>query len=1242
MRRRSPSASFYKLLLFALLVLILPTSVVLTHFSKYSLAVTSDATKSLLLDEANHTDAPPPQMQRWEVVQLTPRRAKSNYGGWRKGNSSEPYAIDSIILCRKGCCIDELRAVVRSLLEQTLIPTRMTVLHGCKDEGHTSELKKTVRTILGGEGSYGMWPEFVERRCQENLPECLLAHLEVETEKKGEGYVFALDSGMVLERTAIESMWLSLNLRSSSVKSIRALRYDEISLFRERERGEALAVRRVVAGKEDVRALPIMITLAGYRESLGQGFRSGAGPWSPFIDILSNGRFLRMALYTDVGAEGEVMSLNFVDKQDLPQHLYSELASQKWAAQLDENEIYKDKMLQWSERKEPLLDIEPIPFQPVTGRQTRVFLVLPWMQLGGSEKCMLDIAERVLEMGWSVSFILTMPFWQENEIGEIGLYHQWLDKALALSSDTFDLLSLGSHEKSIKAFRHFLTSRQPDYLLMANTRWAYANSALIRKLSPKTIIADYNHMIHMSWEGGGMPRYGANNSESFDLHLTASEDVASAMRGWIRKDVMEASPEKVQPCYIGTDPNLLHTGLEKNKSRARMREALNVSDSQTVVLFAGRFVIDKGLDVMSDLVDKVAEVESMAQSLTFVFVGSGDEEYRLNKLVEKAQKRTGPRVLIRPPARGLLELREYYALSDILMLPSVNEGIALVIYEAMATGVLVITTDVGGQKEVVTEKTGILLPNFRSLSRMTTHTFEKLKEVMDNPEAFATLARNGEELVRSKYTTEKFCTCVVQNLLRVKDARDSGELDSDGKDKALVALEAEDAAQDATGNVQTEGHAARAEDTIEGGGEDEDAEEDEEGEFFDDIDEATLDDVDTGSNNNELDEAKLDAEEESQERVNGTAAEYPEQSNGTTAGVTPTESQEEGNNTSVNVTLTNTDGDTERVDERAIGNLEDNQESLAPVEIDEDMRKDLISGAQTERYHGVWNMKAASRSVESMVTIGIKTYVCDPSIVEQVRGLIRSIRVHYPRVRVLLGNDGPWRLASEEFVKNDTFTEELDLPKDCGISYGRNHMVNQTHTRYFLLLDDDHVFDDTTNLTVLVDGIDKDGFDMVGMRVRNLPGIDELERTGIVIPRYVAMIQKLEERILTLCVWNENKGPSIFGITHPIPVDVLHNAFIGRTAVLRKHPWRNVLKVNEHMTFFLDAKWAGVKVGYLPSVWVHHRSRDYSDCYYQVRFREDKYRKLLPYKDEFAWDMKCQAKFPERIRSHILKYELDI
>jgi hypothetical protein len=45
-----------------------------------------------------------------------------------------------------------------------------------------------------------------------------------------------------------------------------------------------------------------------------------------------------------------------------------------------------------------------------------------------------------------------------------------------------------------------------------------------------------------------------------------------------------------------------------------------------------------------------------------------------------------------------------------------------------------------------------------------------------------------------------------------------------------------------------------------------------------------------------------------------------------------------------------------------------------------------------------------------------------------------------------------------------------------------------------------------------------------------------------------------------------------------IRCDVVSNCFLARTEALRRVPWRNALKINEHAAFFLDAKRNGLTV----------------------------------------------------------------
>jgi N-acetyl-alpha-D-glucosaminyl L-malate synthase BshA len=154
-----------------------------------------------------------------------------------------------------------------------------------------------------------------------------------------------------------------------------------------------------------------------------------------------------------------------------------------------------------------------------------------------------------------------------------------------------------------------------------------------------------------------------------------------------------------------------------------------------VIAFVGSLVPQKGIDV---LIEAFKEVKT--EDATLVIVGSGPERRRLEVMATDNIRFLGRR-------KGIKNVLEK---SDLLVLPSKEEGFGLALLEAMAAGVPVVATNVGGIGEIVEDgQSGILVEkdNQKQLA-------EAIDRVLADGELAKTLVENGLEKAK-EFTWEK-------------------------------------------------------------------------------------------------------------------------------------------------------------------------------------------------------------------------------------------------------------------------------------------------------------------------------------------------------------------------------------------------------------------------------------------------------------------------------------------------------
>ena len=185
--------------------------------------------------------------------------------------------------------------------------------------------------------------------------------------------------------------------------------------------------------------------------------------------------------------------------------------------------------------------------------------------------------------------------------------------------------------------------------------------------------------------------------------------VSTDLARWLVQTV-GIRPERVTQIYNGVDPQRFHP---RNGSRPSFERQDFVSPEVLVVGTVGRMeAVKDQMTLVQAFLNLVEQEPKARRRLRLVIIGDGPLRAEAEKQLKEANAEDlawlpGERDDIPERLRGL----------DLFVLPSLREGISNTILEAMASGLPVVATRVGGNSELVEEgKTGLLVPPSNSVA----------------------------------------------------------------------------------------------------------------------------------------------------------------------------------------------------------------------------------------------------------------------------------------------------------------------------------------------------------------------------------------------------------------------------------------------------------------------------------------------------------------------------------------------
>ena len=318
----------------------------------------------------------------------------------------------------------------------------------------------------------------------------------------------------------------------------------------------------------------------------------------------------------------------------------------------------------------------------VDNNKINILMILPWMITGGADRFVLDLVSNLDKNKFEITILTTEP--NKNVLRQ-----QFEENATV-----YDLTSFLSQKYWLSFINYIIEKNNINLIFNTNSKFGYSILPYLKSKNPNIPIIDYIHMEEWYNRNGGYSRYSTMMKSVIDKTLTCNENSKR-----ILKEHFGRNSEEIETVYIGVDEEKFNPS-KFNKNELLEKYGLQ-NEKRYILSYICRISEQKRPILLLEIVKKLKEKRN---DFLVLVVGNGN-------LLEKMKKKASEmEILENIKFLGNIEkTEEIYALSDATINCSIKEGLALTSYESLSMGVPVISANVGGQKELITEDVGIVV-----------------------------------------------------------------------------------------------------------------------------------------------------------------------------------------------------------------------------------------------------------------------------------------------------------------------------------------------------------------------------------------------------------------------------------------------------------------------------------------------------------------------------------------------------
>ncbi len=370
-----------------------------------------------------------------------------------------------------------------------------------------------------------------------------------------------------------------------------------------------------------------------------------------------------------------------------------------------------------------------------------LLIILPWLVMGGAERFTLNLIDQLILKGWKISIVTTAL--SENE---------WLPEFEKRTSDIFLLPDIVPVKDFPRFLSYLIQSRSVDAVLVQGCIEGYRLLPVLRAMFPRIKIFDYLHFVTPDWMDGGFPNLSLLYRDCLNFSVASCNQV----RSWMIEHGADGG--KISVCPIGVDPQ---TWKPDASLRHKVRNEIGIAPDEVVLLYAARLEEQKQPEIFAQTICNLALAGT---SFSALVAGEGSLRAVLEENLLACGLKDRVHMLGGVPVERMPEIM---ASADLFFLPSKNEGVSQAIYEAMACGLVVVGSEVGGQAELVAKSCGVLLPVLPAEQQPESYA-RVLSELIQDEAKRKHMGDLSRKRIIERYTLSHMGSCMDEILPKVK------------------------------------------------------------------------------------------------------------------------------------------------------------------------------------------------------------------------------------------------------------------------------------------------------------------------------------------------------------------------------------------------------------------------------------------------------------------------------------------